>query len=68
MTTHALHRSDRGSHYAREDFRRRLAERGVTCSLNRKGNCWGNAVVTSFFRGSSPAAYERAAEVQRQAA
>ncbi|MBL0692378.1 IS3 family transposase, partial [Comamonas sp. JC664] len=28
---------------------RRLAERGITCSMSRKGNCWDNAVVESFF-------------------
>ncbi|RKH08464.1 hypothetical protein D7X74_31505 [Corallococcus sp. CA047B] len=27
----------------------RLAERGITCSMSRKGNCWDNAVAESFF-------------------
>ena len=44
-----LHHSDRGSQYASEDYRERLAERGITCSMSRKGNCWDNAVVESFF-------------------
>ncbi|NOJ54672.1 transposase [Myxococcus xanthus] len=35
--------------YASEDYRERLAEHGVTCSMSRKGNCWDNAVVESFF-------------------
>ncbi|RKG56242.1 IS3 family transposase [Corallococcus sp. AB011P] len=48
-TAPALHHSDRGSQYASEDYRRRLAERGITCSMSRKGNCWDNAVVESFF-------------------
>jgi len=45
----ALYHSDRGSQYASEDYRARLAERGITCSMSRKGNCWDNAVVESFF-------------------
>jgi putative transposase len=45
----ALRHSDRGSQYASEDYRERLAECGITCSMSRKGNCWDNAVVESFF-------------------
>lgn len=26
-----------------------LAERDIVCSMSRKGNCWDNAVVESFF-------------------
>lgn len=44
-----LHHSDRGSQYASEDYQRALAERGIRCSMSRKGNCWDNAVVESFF-------------------
>ncbi|NNC16696.1 IS3 family transposase [Corallococcus exiguus] len=45
----ALHHSDRGSQYASDDYRERLATSGITCSMSRKGNCWDNAVVESFF-------------------
>ncbi|NOK36940.1 IS3 family transposase [Corallococcus exercitus] len=44
-----LHHSDRGSQYASEDYQRALASRGIQCSMSRKGNCWDNAVVESFF-------------------
>jgi transposase InsO family protein len=44
-----LHHSDRGSQYAGRDYRRELRDRGITCSMSRKGNCWDNAVVESFF-------------------
>ncbi|RKG47745.1 IS3 family transposase [Corallococcus sp. AB011P] len=44
-----LYHSDRGSQYASEDYQARLAKRGITCSMSRKGNCWDNAVVESFF-------------------
>ena len=26
-----------------------LRENGIECSMSRKGNCWDNAVVESFF-------------------
>jgi transposase InsO family protein len=44
-----LHHSDRGSQYASEDYQRRLDRSNITCSMSRRGNCWDNAVVESFF-------------------
>ena len=44
-----LHHSDRGCQYASADYQAALAERGITCSMSRKGNCWDNAVAESFF-------------------
>jgi putative transposase len=44
-----LHHSDRGSQYASADYQKALAARGLRCSMSRKGNCWDNAVVESFF-------------------
>ena len=44
-----LHHSDQGCTYASEDHRRALAERGITCSMSRKGNCYDNAAMESFF-------------------
>jgi len=44
-----LHHSDRGSQYASTDYQQALAARGIECSMSRKGNCWDNAVVESFF-------------------
>ncbi len=44
-----LHHSDRGSQYASADYQGALSERGITCSMSRKGNCWDNAVAESFF-------------------
>jgi transposase InsO family protein len=44
-----LHHSDRGSQYASKDYRSRLEDAGITCSMSRKGDCWDNAVVESFF-------------------
>ena len=44
-----LFHSDRGSQYAAHDYRERLLDCNITCSMSRKGNCWDNAVVESFF-------------------
>jgi putative transposase len=44
-----LHHSDRGSQYASEDYQKALKARGITCSMSRRGDCYDNAVVESFF-------------------
>jgi putative transposase len=43
------HHSDRGSQYASLDYRALLGAEGIVCSMSRRGNCWDNAVVESFF-------------------
>lgn len=44
-----LHHSDRGSQYASRAYRGRLAAWGVEASMSRRGDCWDNAPVESFF-------------------
>ena len=44
-----LHHSDRGSQYASGDFQAKLEASGILCSMSRRGNCWDNAPVESFF-------------------
>ena len=41
--------SDRGSQYASEQYQNQLQENGFVCSMSRKGNCWDNAPMESFF-------------------
>jgi putative transposase len=41
--------SDRGSQYASEHYQRLLKEERITCSMSRRGNCWDNAAMESFF-------------------
>jgi transposase InsO family protein len=41
--------SDRGSQYASEHYQQLLAREGITCSMSRRGNCWDNAPMESFF-------------------
>jgi transposase InsO family protein len=44
-----IHHSDRGSQYASKAFRKLLRINGFKGSMSRKGDCWDNAVVESFF-------------------
>jgi len=44
-----VHHSDQGSQYSSEDFQRLLAHHGIACSMSRKGDCWDNAAMESFF-------------------
>jgi len=41
--------SDQGSTYASGEYQQRLKERGLLCSMSRKGECHDNAVAESFF-------------------
>ena len=48
-TAGLLHHSDRGSQYAAHRYQQMLTTHGLTPSMSRKGNCWDNACVESFF-------------------
>jgi transposase InsO family protein len=41
--------SDRGVQYRGHEYQAALEENGVRCSMSRKGDCWDNAVMESFF-------------------
>jgi putative transposase len=44
-----LHHSDRGSQYASADYQARLTQAQMIGNMSRKGNCWDNAAMGSFF-------------------
>ena len=44
-----LHHSDLGSQYAATRYQQVLTTHGITTSMSRRGNCWDNACVESFF-------------------
>ena len=44
-----IHHSDRGSQYACGDYQNALKAHGMVCSMSRKGDCWDNAPMESFF-------------------
>jgi putative transposase len=35
--------------YTSEDFQRLLSAQGIACSMSRRGDCWDNAAMESFF-------------------
>lgn len=49
VTPQLIHHSDRGSQYAAGEYQRLLSESGMICSMSRKGDCWDNAPMESFF-------------------
>jgi putative transposase len=44
-----LHHSDRGSQYACAEYQKALETHGMICSMSRKGDCWDNAPMESYF-------------------
>jgi len=49
VTPELMHHSDRGSQYAAGEYQKLLRETQMICSMSRKGNCWDNAPMESFF-------------------
>jgi putative transposase len=45
-----IHHSDQGSQYQSHLFQSKLQAYGIQISMSRRGDCWGNAVVESFFK------------------
>ena len=41
--------SDRGSTYSSETYRKMIDNNGLVCSMSRKGDCWDNAPMESFW-------------------
>jgi len=41
--------SDRGCQYACGNYQQALQDHGIICSMSRKGNCYDNAAMESFF-------------------
>ena len=48
-TGNLLHHTDRGSQYTSRSYKAVLEHYGIELSMSRKGNCWDNAVMESFF-------------------
>lgn len=44
-----IHHSDRGGQYASAVYQRALHSHGMICSMSRKGDCWDNAPMESWF-------------------
>jgi len=44
-----IHHSDRGTQYASYEYQEILKKHGFISSMSRKGNCYDNACMESFF-------------------
>lgn len=44
-----IHHSDRGSQYCAHDYRKLVEQFGMKASMSRKGNCYDNAPMESFW-------------------
>ncbi len=44
-----IHHSDRGVQYSSKEFRDFTRDHGIRLSMSRKGNCYDNAVMESFY-------------------
>lgn len=49
LSARLLHHSDQGSQYASRDFTAALDQLGFTQSMSRRGNCYDNAAMESFW-------------------
>jgi len=49
LDPNALINSDQGAHYTSHAFQRCIKELGIEQSMSRRGNCWDNAPMESFF-------------------
>jgi transposase InsO family protein len=44
-----VHHSDRGSEYASKSYQEMLQQRGIVISMSKKGDCYDNALIESFW-------------------
>ena len=49
ITTDLIVHSDQGIQYRSNEYQDKLLSHGCQLSMSRKGNCWDNAVMESFF-------------------
>jgi transposase InsO family protein len=63
-----VHHSDRGVQYACDDYQRLLRSNGLEASMSRRGNCWDNAAMESFFAALKRELVHREAYATREEA
>lgn len=63
-----LHHSDQGSQYASHDFGATLAVLGIEPSMSRRGNCYDNAAMESFWATLKTECFDREIPATRQQA
>ena len=54
-----IHHSDQGSQYASREFTAKLAGLGISPSMSRRGNCYDNAAMESFWATLKAECFDR---------
>ena len=49
LASDCLIHSDQGVHYTSHDYREKVIQMDLKQSMSRRGNCWDNAPMESFF-------------------
>ncbi len=49
LANNAMIHSDQGVHYTAKEYRKKVKGLNITQSMSRRGNCWDNAPMESFF-------------------
>lgn len=63
-----IHHSDRGSQYCSRAYQNLLKSYRMIASMSRKGNCWDNAPMESFFAAlKTECIYQQRLETRKQA-
>lgn len=63
------HHSDRGVQYACDEYRQALAAARMACSMSRRGNCYDNAAMESFWSTlKTETGLDEASPISRRAA
>ena len=63
-----LHHSDQGSQYASHDFGAALGALGIESSMSRRGNCYDNAAMESFWATLKAECFDREIPTTRRQA
>ena len=63
-----LHHSDQGSQYASHDFVDTLSGPGIEASMSRRGNCYDNAAMESFWATLKAECFDRGIPATRRQA
>jgi transposase InsO family protein len=63
-----IHHSDQGSQYASHDFTAKLTCLGIEASMSRRGNCYDNAAMESFWATLKAECFDREIPATRRQA
>jgi putative transposase len=63
-----IHHSDQGRQYASHDFAAKITHLGIEAGMSRRGNCYDNAAMESFWATLKAECFDREIPATRQQA